>query len=406
MQRFKYRAINQKGRPVRGVLAAANENDLFRQLQNSGLELVEAAPLGGGASARLPAFLKRQKVKVRDLIQLFTHLEQLQSAGVPMLDSLADIRDTTENNALKDIMTEIYREVSEGTSLSESMAMHPKIFHNLYVSLVKAGEETGDLPFTFRELLKYLYWVDEMQSKVRKATRYPTILLFAVVVTVSVMMGYVVPQIVDFIKNMDQKLPWYTTSLMATSNFFATYWYLIILTPIILFFGYKALRRNSDSFAFMADSIWLRMPVAGPLIRKISIARFCQTFGALYSSGIDVLSALRASRSTVTNLALSDALESVIVYVQAGEPLSRAFNLSGEFPSLVVRMVKVGEESGNLTPVLEQVSGFYTKDVDESVQAMIASIEPTLTSILGLMILWIAAGVFGPIYDMMAKMDI
>ncbi len=405
MQRFKYRAINQKGRPVRGVLAAANENDLFRQLQASGLELIDASPVGRGAE-RMPAFLRKQKVRVRDLIQLFTHLEQLQSAGVPMLDSLADIRDTTENTALKDIMTEVYREVSEGTSLSEALAMHPKVFVNLYISLVKAGEETGDLPFTFRELLKYLYWVDDMQSKIRKATRYPTILLFAVIITISVMMGYVVPQIVDFIKNMDQELPWYTTSLMATSSFFAKWWYLIIAFPILLFVGYKFMRRGSDSFAFTMDSLWLRTPVAGPLIRKISIARFCQTFGALYSSGIDVLSALRASRATVSNLALSDALESVIVYVQAGEPLSRAFNLSGEFPSLVVRMVKIGEESGNLTPVLEQVSGFYTKDVDESVQAMITSIEPTLTSILGAMILWIAAGVFGPIYEMMAKLDI
>jgi type IV pilus assembly protein PilC len=220
------------------------------------------------------------------------------------------------------------------------------------------------------------------------------------------MMGYVVPQIVDFIKNMEQVLPWYTTSLMATSEFFKNYWYVILATPITLMVIYKAMRRNSDYVAYQADALWLRMPMAGKLIRKISIARFCQTFGALYASGIDVLSALRASRDTVTNLALYDAMEAVINYVQAGEPLSKAFNMSGEFPSLVVRMVKIGEESGNLTPVLDQVSTFYTKDVDEMVQGMITSIEPTLTGILGLMILWIAAGVFGPIYEMMATLDI
>jgi type IV pilus assembly protein PilC len=404
MHRFKYKAINNKGRPIRGILAAATEGDLSRQLQQSGLELVQASVIGQGGGFSLP--VGRKKVKTRDLIQLFTHLEQMQSAGVPMLDSLADIRDTTENAVLKDIMTEIFREVSEGTSLSEAMNQHPKVFHNLYVSLVKAGEETGDLPFTFRELLKYLKWIDDMQSKVRKATRYPTILLIAVIGTITVMMGYVVPQIVDFIKNMDQELPWYTISLMKTSEFFRVYWYIVVGLPILLFTIYKMLRRTSADFAFFMDSLWLKMPVAGNLIRKVSIARFCQTFGALFAAGIDVVGALKASRNTVTNLALGEALESVISYVQAGSPLSQALNLSGEFPSLVVRMVKIGEESGKLTPVLDQVSEFYTKDVDEAVQGMITSIEPTLTSILGLIILWIAAGVFGPIYDMMAKMNI
>lgn len=359
MQRFKYRAINNKGRMVRGVLAAANETDLFRQLQVTGLELIQASSVGDGSKKWLQ--LGGKKVTTRDLIQLITHMEQLQGAGVPMLDSLADIRDTTENSRLKDIMTEVYREVSEGTSLSEALKMHPKIFHNLYISLVKAGEETGDLPFTFRELLKYLYWIDDMQSKIKKATRYPTILLIAVIVVITVMMGYVVPQIVDFIKNMDQVLPWYTVSLMATSEFFQNYWYMMFLTPIMLVIIYKFIRRNSDAFAYNADALWLRAPVAGKLIRKISIARFCQTFGALYASGIDVLSALRASRDTVSNLALYDAMETVINLVQGGEPLSKAFNMSGEFPSLVVRMVKIGEESGNLTPVLDQVSKFIPK---------------------------------------------
>lgn len=405
MQRFKYRAINPKGRPVKGVLAAVSESDLSQQLQRAGLELIQASAMGEGMN-RFFIPLGRKGVKTRDLIQLFTHLDQMQGAGVPMLDALADIRDTTENASLKDIMTEIYREVSEGTSLSEAMLMHPKVFHNLYVSLIKAGEETGDLPFVYKELLGYLRWIDELQSKIKKATRYPIILLFAVIGTITVMMGYVVPQIVGFIKNMDQELPWYTVALMSTSEFFAAYWWGVLGAPILLFVIYKLIRRNSREMAYQFDVLWLRMPVAGPLIRKISIARFSQTFGALYASGIDVLGALRASRNTVSNLALGEALDAVISYVQAGSPLSQAFNLSGEFPSLVVRMVRIGEESGNLTPVLSQISEFYTKDVDEAVSGMITSIEPTLTALLGGMILWIAAGVFGPIYGMMAKLDI
>jgi type IV pilus assembly protein PilC len=147
------------------------------------------------------------------------------------------------------------------------------------------------------------------------------------------------------------------------------------------------------------------MPIAGPLVRKISVARFSQTFGALFASGIDVMSGLRNARQTVKNLALLDALEGVEMQVAAGSPLSEAFNASGEFPSMVIRMIKVGEESGNLTPVLEQVSEFYTKDVDEAVQGLIALIEPFLTMFLGVMILWIAVAVFGPIYSSFETMD-
>jgi len=149
----------------------------------------------------------------------------------------------------------------------------------------------------------------------------------------------------------------------------------------------------------------LKAPIFGKLIRKISVARYAQTFGALFASGIDVINALKSARQTVNNLVLIEALEDVEGYVQAGSPLSEAFNYSGEFPSMVVRMLKIGEESGNLTPVLEQVAEFYTKDVDETVSGLIATVEPTLTGILGVMILWIAAGVFGPIYAMIGEIE-
>jgi type IV pilus assembly protein PilC len=194
-------------------------------------------------------------------------------------------------------------------------------------------------------------------------------------------------------------LPIYTTALIATSDFFAVYWWAVLGTPVILLILYKTIRKLSDSAAFKIDQWMLKLPVFGVLIRKISIARFAQTFGAMFSSGIDVLKAIANARSTVTNLALIDALEGVEEQVRNGSPLSDAFNASGEFPSLVIRMLKVGEESGQLTPVLDQVSDFYTADVDEAVQALITMIEPFLTLILGVMILWIAVAVFGPIYS-------
>jgi type IV pilus assembly protein PilC len=387
------------------VVSAASEADLFNQLKSSGMDLVSCDPVNNESSLGGISFL-RPKIRTRDLIQFFMHLEQLQAAGVPMLDSLADVRDSADNQTLKDIMTDVHRSVSDGSSLSESLGNYPKVFANLYVSLIKAGEDTGDLEKSYTQLIKYLKWVDDMQSKIKKATRYPTILLVVVILTITVMMGVVVPQIVGFIKNLGQELPFYTTALVVTSEFFQEYWWAILSAPFVLFGTYKIIRKNSEGFAYNMDSLFLRLPIAGPIIRKVSIARYAQTFGSLFSSGIDVINCLKSAQKTVTNLALIEALETVEARVQAGAPLSQAFGASGEFPTLVVRMIKIGEESGNLTPVLMQVSEFYTKDVDEAVQGLITMIEPMLTALLGVMILWIAVGVFGPIYGSFENIDI
>lgn len=387
------------------MISAANEVDLYQQLQSAGLELIDCMPLNRKRGGLLASSLSLKGVKIRELIQLFVHMEQMQSAGVPLLDALADIRDTTDNNRLRDIISEIYRDVSDGSSLSEALAKHPKIFNNLYISLIKAGEDTGDLTASYRQLVKYLKWVDEMQSKIRKATRYPIIVCCVVLLTIVVMMGHVVPQIVGFIENLDQELPFYTTALMATSEFFQEYWWAVLSAPIIIFAILFTLRKMSDDFAYRIDVMILNLPIAGILIRKVTIARYAQTFGALFASGIDVINALKSSRQTVNNRAMIEALESVEKYVQSGNPLSESFNACGEFPSMVVRMIRIGEESGNLTVVLEQVSDFYTKDVDEAIQGLIAMIEPALTGILGGMILWIAVAVFGPIYGSFENID-
>ncbi len=342
-------------------------------------------------------------------------MEQMQSAGVPLLDALSDIRDGAQDDMMRDMMSEIYRDVRDGSSLSEAIAKHPKVFKPLYISLIKAGEDTGDLTASYLQLVKYLKWVDAMQSKVRKATRYPIIVTFVVIFVVIFMMSVVVPQIVGFLKYLDIELPWYSLALIATSNFFIEPQFhifglpiygviIVIVVPMILTFIFVTLKRSSENIAYQIDSLYLKMPILGDLIRKITIARYAQTFSALFASGIDVIKALKSARNTVRNRVLVDAMEGVEVYVKSGSPLSDALNASGEFPSMVVRMVKIGEESGNLSPVLDQVSEFYTKDVDEAIEGLIEMIQPTLTVILASVIVWIAAGSLGPIYINLGNM--
>lgn len=398
MERFRYKALNALGRPVRGVISAANENDLFAQLRGAGLELVscKAVSTRGGFLKSTPV---AARITTRELIQLFMHLEQMQGAGVPMLEALSDIRETSDNPRMRDIISDVHKDVTEGKSLSEAMAAHPRVFGNLYTSLIAAGQETGDLTASYRQLIKYLKWVDAMQMRTRKATRYPLVLFAIVLVTVSVMMAMVVPQVVDFLVAQKQDLPIYTRALIGFSDFFVAWWPLALSLPVVIGVGLVLLRRSSDNLKYWIDVFLLKLPIAGPLIRKINIARFAQTFGALFASGIDVLAGLNAATNTIGNRALVEAMDSVQQYVRSGSSLSQALDRSGEFPSMVVRMVRIGEETGKLTEVFDQVCEFYTQDVDESVQKLIAGIEPSLTLLLGGIIGWIAVGVFGPIYD-------
>lgn len=401
MERYVYRAINQKGRPVKGALAAANEADLFQQLQNSGLELIDCKPV---SNRRAGFSIGRRKVKLRDLIQLFVHLEQLQKAGVPLLEGLADIRDSTESARLRDIMSEVFREVSEGSSLSECLANHPTVFSNITISLIAAGEETGNLSESFHQLIRHYKWTDQMQSKVKKATRYPKILIAVVFGVVWFLMGHVVPQIVEFLDNIDQELPMVTIALIETSRFFENYILYIIGGLVGTYVLFKMARAFSESFRYRTDYIGLHVPVLGPLSRKIALSRFAQTFGVLFLSGLEILKCLDSARDTAVNMVIMNALDRVREQVSEGSPLSTALNNSGEFPSLVVRMVKIGEESGNLSGVLEQVTEFYDKDVNESVDAMISMIEPALIVVFGLIIIWIAIAIFGPVYNSFSQL--
>lgn len=392
------------GRPVRGVISAANENDLFAQLRGAGMELVSCKAL-----SQQRGFLKNlalsSKIDAREKIQFFLHLEQMQSAGVPMLDALSDIRETADNPRMRDMISDVAKSVTEGKALSEALAEHPRVFGNLYTSLIAAGEETGDLPASYRQLIKFLKWMDAMDVRTRKATRYPLMLVCVVLVTVFTMMVFVVPQVVDFLVAQKQDLPFYTRALIAVSDFFVTWWLPAIIVPFVVVSGMLFLHRTSSNIRYWVDVFLLKLPLAGTLIRKVNIARFAQTFGALFASGIDVLTGLNAATNTIGNKGLVEAMDSVQQYVRSGSSLSQALDRSGEFPSMVVRMVRIGEETGKLTEVLDQVCEFYTNDVDEEVQKLISMIEPSLTILLGGMIMWIAAGVFGPIYSSFESMN-
>ena len=400
MPQYAYRAMNNAGRQVRGKISANNETDLFQQLQGLGLVLVDskmAKDKGMSVGGKIPA---------REKIQFFVHLEQLQAAGVPLIDSLTDVRDSADSTKLRDLMSMIISDVSGGMPLSEAFQKHPRTFGDIYSALIAIGEESGKLTESFSHLVRHVKWEDAIRTKITKASRYPILVGLIVVGMIMAMMGLVVPGIVEFLKSNGQTLPPPTVALIATSDFIRGYWWVILAVPIIIAIVLTALLRTSDPFRFVFSCFVLRVPVFGDLIAKLAFSRFAHFFAVMFQSGVPILQCLESGQRVMTNPCLEESMKVVRQQVQNGEPLSASLRSSGQFPSLVCRMVKIGEDSGNLGGVMDNITSFYDKDVDESIDAMIGMIEPTMTVITGAIMAWIVIGVMAPIYDSLGKLGI
>ncbi|MCA0199581.1 MAG: type II secretion system F family protein [Proteobacteria bacterium] len=395
MAQYAYRALNDAGRQIRGKLSANNETDLHQQLEEIGLMLIDSKPVKTSALSTAMA----KGVSAREKIQFFVHLEQLQAAGVPLLDSLTDVRDSTDTPRLRDLTTTILNDVQGGTPLSQAFEKHPKVFGDLYSALVAAGEESGKLTESFRHLTKHVKWEDAIRQRVKKAARYPAIVMVLIMGMLGFMMGVVVPGIVEFLRSNGTELPPVTLALIATSDFVVNYWHVVLLTPAAVAAVLVVMVKSSETMRYAFSCLALRIPVFGQLITKLAISRFAHFFAVMFQSGVPILQCLETAQRVVTNRCLEESMKTVRQQVQNGEPLSVAMRNSGQFPSLVCRMVKIGEDSGNLGGVMDNVTGFYDKDVDEAIDAMIAMIEPAMTVISGAIMAWIVAGVMGPIYN-------
>lgn len=402
MPEFAYRAMDQRRRWLRGRIRAVSEFELDQRLRDRGLDLIDCKAIKVSRGGSMLA----KGIQTRDLVQLCVHLEQMDAAGVPLMDSLVEARDSIKSGRLQDIITEIHRDVSEGSSLSAAFAIHPEVFDSVFSSLIAAGEETGNMTESFKHLVRHLKWSEALRTKIKKATRYPMVLAFAVVVATMFMMMFVVPQVVGMLEAIGQDLPGPTIALIFVSEAFQNYWYLILSVPVGLFFAYKAARRASVAFRFKSDFVMLRVPVFGDLIKKISFARFAHIFAVTFQSGIPVLGCIDSGRRTIENKVLVQAVEVMKDQVQAGEPMSEAMAMTGEFPAMVVHMIKVGEDSGNLTDTLWNIADFYDRDVDTAVDGMISMIESALIAVMGGMMAWVALAVFGPLYANLGSLGV
>jgi type IV pilus assembly protein PilC len=400
MAMYAYKAINNLGKNTKGLQDAANLVDLEMQLKRSGLDLIDARVVEDNSTFGL------KKIKRPDLITFFFNLEQLTRAGVPLLECLADLRDSMEEPVFREIIANLVKSIEGGKKLSQAMALHPNAFDKIFVSLVSAGEESGRLVEVFKYLTDSIKWQDEMSSQTKSMMIYPLFVGSIVLGITFFLMIYLVPQLVGFIKGMGMEIPFQTRLLLATSGIFVNYWYILLATPVVLFGAFKAALILRPSLQYHVDNLKLHIWPTGPVLRKIILARFANTFAMMYASGITILDCLANSKDLVNNQVMAKSMGQVIIEIESGKNLTQSFQQTGMFPALVIRMLKVGESTGQLDMALLNVSYFYDRDVKESIKKVQVMIEPTMTIILGALLGWVMLSVLGPIYDIIGKVKI
>ena len=401
MDFYQYKAIDQFGRTQIGQADAANLTDLESRLRKMGLDLVTCKEIQTGGKK-----ISGRGIKRRDLILFCFHMEQTSRAGVPMLDSLQDLRDSTENPRLREVISAMGESIEGGKTLSLAMQDFPGVFDNVFCSLVRAGEQSGEIGEVFKRLGETFKWQDEQASQAKKLVMYPAFVGTVVIGVLFFLMIYLVPQLISFVKTMGQQLPLHTRILIVVSNVFVHYWYAILVAPVLLVSGLIVSIRMSPKVAFLVDRVKLSTPVIGNILQKIILARLAGFFAMMYASGITIIDCIRTGEEIAGNKVVEQAVRSVGQQIADGKNLSDSFESTGLFPPLVLRMIRVGENTGALEHALENIAYFYTRDVRESIDRLQSLIEPVMTVVLGSIIAWVMLSVLGPIYDLITKIKI
>jgi type IV pilus assembly protein PilC len=400
MPLYKYKAIDADGKFISGTLDASNTNDLGLRLEKMDMDLVTFKQKEHGAD-----LFGRNKIGRRDLINFSFYLEQLTRAGVPLLEGLADLRDGEENPTFRDIVTGVIEAIEGGNSFSQALELYPKIFDNVFVSLIRVGERSGRMSEVLVDITETLKWQDELLSKAKKIMTYPAVIGSLVLSVIMFMMIFIVPDIMDAIVSLGGAIPLETRLLIGVSNFLINFWYLVIMVPFGVFFTLKYLYHTSSKARFRMDGMALKIFVLGPVNEKIKISRFTRYFALMFASGITVLDAIKLSKSVVSNAVLEDGIDRAWQQISEGSSISEAFKNIGIFPPLVVRMLRVGESSGQMDKSLNNVSYFFDRDINDSIEKMEPILQTSLMASIGLIVMWLAMSVLGPIYDTISTID-
>lgn len=397
MDKFTYTAKDKQGHTIKGDIEAADRDQASEALRAKGFLILKLEKAKAGIRLDIFKGVKARKITMDDLVIFARQMATMTGAGITIVNSLDILADQTDNQNFKKTLGEIREAVNTGSSLSDAMARHTRVFSALFVNMVKSGESSGTLDVVLDRVASYLEKANSLRKKVQSAMVYPAVVTLMAVGITLVMILKVIPVFKDIYKGFGAKLPAPTEFLIAVSDAVRGYSLVVLAAVVVLVLAARWYIR-SEKGRFFVDGMSLKLPVVGPLMRKVSISKFTRTLSTLVKSGVPILSALEIVAKTAENVVVEKAINRVRESVREGENIATPLEKSGIFPPMVTRMVSVGEKSGELEKMLVKISDFYDDQVDATVNALTSLIEPLIIAFLGIVIGGIVICMFLPIF--------
>ncbi len=398
---FSYKARDGRGQLVEGVLEGSDSAAVATTLLGNGVTPVEigetAAPRKSGSAQGL--HLRKPRVKAVDLLLFSRQMYSLLKAGVPILRALAGLQESTANPAFKDALQKVRESLESGRDLSVSLQRQGSVFSPFYVAMVYVGETTGRLEEIFLRLFHHLEFQEEMRTQVKSALRYPVFVVTVMAVALAIVNLFVIPQFAKVYAGFGAQLPAITQWLIGFSNFWVEYWWLLALAAIGAWLGFRGWLATAPG-RYKWDRFKLRIPISGPIVQKATLARFARSFALSIRSGVSAVHGLTLVSQVVDNSYMAERIERMREGVERGESVLRTAVNTGVFTPVALQMVLVGEESGSLDDMMDEVADMYTREVQYDLKTLGAQIEPVLIVLLGVLVLIVALGVFLPIWDL------
>jgi len=399
---FAYKGRNARGEMMQGVLEAADSGAVADQLFSTGVTPIEINVTKAVARTNEEGLWERlteKKVNAMD-VQLFSRqMYTLLKSGVPIMRGLAGLQESAISKAFGRVIKDLRESLDSGRELSAAMRRHPDVFSAFYLSMVRVGEMTGRLEEVFLRLFEHMEFDRDMRERVKTALRYPSFVVIAMVIAMVVVNIFVIPAFAKVFESFHTQLPLMTRILLATSGFMQHYWGLLLVIAVGAYFGFRSWIKT-DKGRYEWDRIKLRIPIAGKIIHKATMARFARSFSLSARSGVPIVQALTVVSQTVDNAFLTSRIEQMRDGVERGESILRTAVTAAVFTPVVLQMIAVGEESGSLDDLMDEIAQMYEREVDYELKTLASQIEPILITFLGAMVLVLALGIFLPIWDL------
>ncbi|NLG08188.1 MAG: type II secretion system F family protein [Deinococcales bacterium] len=405
---FDYKVRDRSGKVITGTTEAASQREVANALRQKGYFVTEikVPKTGLNAEIKLPKWLDIGSIpNVRDITIFSRQFATVINAGLPVVQSLAILQRQAEKQGLKDALRQVREDVETGLQLSDALAKHPRLFNKLYIYLVRAGEVSGNLDGILDRIAAYMEKQAALRGKIKTALTYPTVVLVIALAVTWFLLTGIVPQFAQILDQLGGDLPVITRMLIAISDFLRYQWYILLGILVLLVVG-TALFYRTPQGRRAIDRLLLRLPVVGTLVQKSAIASFSNTFGLLLRSGVNIMESIDITKGTAGNAIVEDILDETKANVQRGEQISTTLiKYPQVFPPMVSSMIAIGEETGAVDSMLQKVADFYEREVDEAVDSLTAALEPMLIVFLGVIVGFIVAGMFLPMFSIIGQLS-